>query len=241
MVESPTLLAQMIEQYKKYVEMLQKAQDQIERLNKANEALRKANDLVKNGQLNIYNPMEILENLKETIEEMEHNAKALAKSVRDFDIRDRIVFKKIQAKCPEISGRIAKMKYISNEDDSDEQSEAEKNKESYTATGEETAQDTLLKEYLEEFTNMTLYDINSVTSSIRGLPQAILLCQAFYQTKLESQIKEQEDKAQKAALENDFNAYKEAQAKKMELELELAKNQKEEFDKKIKPLYIRTE
>lgn len=27
----------------------------------------------------------------------------------------------------------------------------------------------------------------------------------------------------------------------MELELELAKNQKEEFDKKIKPLYIRTE
>ena len=240
-VESPTLLAQMIEQYKKYVEMLQKAQDQIERLNKANEALRKANDLVKNGQLNIYNPMEIFENLKETIAEMEHNAKALAKSVRDFDIRDRIVFKKIQAKCPEISERVTKMKYISNEDDSDGQSEAEKNKESYTATGEETAQDALLKEYLEEFTNMTLYDINSVTSSIRGLPQAILLCQAFYQTKLESQIKEQEDKAQKAALENDFNAYKEAQTKKMELELELAKNQKEEFNKKIKPLYIRTE
>ena len=240
-VESPTLLAQLIKQYNQYADMLKKAQDQIERLNKVNDALKKANDLVKNGQLNFYNPMEILENLKDTIEEMEHNAKALAKSVRDFDIRDRIAFKKIQAKCPEISGRVAKMKYISNEDDSDGQSEAEKNKESYTATGEETAQDALLKEYLEEFTNMTLYDINSVTSSIRGLPQAILLCQAFYQTKLESQIKEQEDKAQKAALENDFNAYKEAQTKKMELELELAKNQKEEFDKKIKPLYIRTE
>ena len=240
-VESPTLLGQLIKQYQQYVEMLEKAQNQIDKLNRANEILRDANNLVRNAQINVYNPMEILENLKDTIEEMEHNAKALAKSVRDFDIRDRIAYKRIQAKCPEISERVKKMKYISNEDDSDGETQGERNKESYTAQGEETEQDALLKEYLEEFTNITLNDINSVTSSIRGLPQAILLCQSFYQNKLEAQIKEQENKVQKALLENDFNAYKESQAKKMELELELVKNQKEEFDKKIKPLYIRTE
>ena len=215
-VESPTLLTQLIKQYQQYVEMLEKAQNQIDKLNRANEFLRDANNLVRNAQINVYNPMEILENLKDTIEEMEHNAKALAKSVRDFDIRDRIAYKRIQAKCPEISERVKKMKYISNEDDSDGETQGERNKESYTAQGEETEQDALLKEYLEEFTNITLNDINSVTSSIRGLPQAILLCQSFYQNKLEAQIKEQENKVQKALLENDFNAYKESQAKKFD-------------------------
>ena len=116
-VESPTLLAQLIKQYEQYVEMLQKAQDQVERLNKVNDALSKANNLVRNSQLNFYNPMDILENLKDTIEGIKSNVNAMARTVKDFDIRDRITFKRIQAKCPEISQKLLEARYQVKDDD----------------------------------------------------------------------------------------------------------------------------
>ncbi|MCX2716822.1 hypothetical protein OQH61_03615 [Helicobacter sp. MIT 21-1697] len=60
-VESPSLLAQMLKSYEQYKQMIEKANEQVNRLNEINNMMNSANNLMMKDGLKIADPREVLE------------------------------------------------------------------------------------------------------------------------------------------------------------------------------------
>lgn len=99
-VESPSLLGQLLKQYEQYVEILDKAHAQINKLNEINTMMGQANDILNKQSLTIANPLEVIENLNKTLESIKYNANQLGQSVKDYEIGKTIKFRNLQKKCP---------------------------------------------------------------------------------------------------------------------------------------------
>ena len=91
-VQHTQVIAQFVEAYKKYEQMLQAANDQINRLNEINKLTNQANNLINNGNLNIANPMQVLDNLNNTLKSIKRNTDRLAQNARDYDIKNAILW-----------------------------------------------------------------------------------------------------------------------------------------------------
>lgn len=158
----PSLLGQLLKQYEQYVEILDKAHAQINKLNEINTMMGQANDILNKQSLTIANPLEVIENLNKTLESIKYNANQLGQSVKDYEIGKTIKFRNLQKKCP----------FLDLENLSPNSDKIETNK-----IGEDTLLKKDIQALLDEFTDITAYDINTLYGSLKGLPLAMVMCE----------------------------------------------------------------
>lgn len=227
-VESPTLMAQLIKQYQQYVDMLEKAQAQVNKLNAINDVMNKANSFIQNGNLMIANPLEVAENLKQTLESIKYNAEQLKQSVKDYDISQHLRKKNLQTKCPFIDF-----------DSIDPNSTNIQPKQGGGDSGDDSSSD--LEALIGEFTDITAHDISTLNNGLKGLPLAILMCDRLQKYEFALKQASIEGKMNEALLNNDFEEYKKQQQEKIKQIVAQEKQSQQDFEKKLAPLKIRME
>ena len=205
-VESPSLLGQMLKQYQQYVEMLEKAHEQINKLNEINAMMGKANDILNKQSLTIANPLEVIENLNKTLE--------------------TIKFRNLQKKCP----------FLDLENLSPNSDKIETNK-----IGEDIPLKKDIQALLDEFTDITAYDINTLYGSLKGLPLAMVMCEKLASYEKALQLLELDNAQNAALLSNDYNLYKQKQQEKIKYLAEKELAEQDAFEKKLTPLKVRVE
>ncbi|WP_317373112.1 hypothetical protein [Helicobacter canis] len=225
-VESPSLLGQMLKQYQQYVEMLEKAHEQINKLNEINAMMGKANDILNKQSLTIANPLEVIENLNKTLESIKYNADQLGQSVKDYEIGKTIKFRNLQKKCP----------FLDLENLSPNSDKIETNK-----IGEDTPLKKDIQALLDEFTDITAYDINTLYGSLKGLPLAMVMCEKLASYEKALQLLELDNAQNAALLSNDYNLYKQKQQEKIKYLAEKELAEQDAFEKKLTPLKVRVE
>lgn len=226
-VQHSQVIAQFVEAYKKYEQMIEAANNQINKLNEINNLTNKANDLINNGNLNIANPMQVVENLNNTLKSIKRNVERLSQSARDYELQNAIRKKQLQAKCSWL-----------NVDDyfSPNQTEFE-----MTQTGEETAFQADAKILLETFTDIKANDIESLNGSIKGLPLALIMCDRLNEYERQLRNEEFHSKMQNALLNGDFKEYRKQQQEQIEYILEKESIAQQEFERRLMPLKVRME
>ena len=225
-VESPSLLAQLLKQYEQYVQMLEKANEQVNRLNEINNVMNKANDLLTKQSLTIANPLEVIENLNKTLESIKYNSQQLGQNIKDYEIGKSIKFKNLQKKCPFLD-----FENISPNSD----------KVNINEIGEDTPLKKDVIVLLEEFTDITAYDINSFSGSLKGLPLAMVMCEKLKEYEKALQVMEFDNAQSAALLNNDYELYKKKQQEKITYLAEQELAEQEAFEKKLTPLKVRVE
>lgn len=225
-VQHTQVIAQFVEAYKKYEQMLQAANDQINKLNEINNLTNKANDLINNGNLNIANPMQVLDNLNNTLKSIKRNADRLAQNARDYDIKNAIRLKQLQNKC----GDFLKI---------DDYFDPDQTKLEMIQTGEETMVQADVKNLLETFTDIKANEIDGLAGGLKGLPLAIVMCDRLKE--YEKQLKNEEfhSKTQSALLSGDFEEYKKQQQEKVNYIMKQEAIERKEFEQKLTPLKVR--
>ncbi|WP_394980673.1 hypothetical protein [uncultured Helicobacter sp.] len=225
------VIAQFVEAYKKYEEMVAKAQEQVNRLNEINNLATKANNIASNASLSLTNPMEVVENLKNTMASIKYNIERLQDTVKNIELADRIKSKYIQEKC----GLFEELKdgYLGLDPDQD----------SFTrkTVGEENITDTNLSLILDTFTNIKSAEAQGLGKALTGLPLALVMCEelASYKNKMKSI--ELDSSAQSALLMGDFKQYQEVQKQKIAHQLQVEKVKRDEQQRKLMPLLVRIE
>lgn len=225
-VESPSLLAQLVAQYQKYVEMIEKAQAQVDKLNAINDVMNKANSLMEKDGLKIANPMEVIENLNSTIESIKYNAERLKRTAQDWDISQNIRRRNLQEKCPFLDL---------------ESIDTESTKIELTKVGEETPLQADINAMLTEFTDITAHNISSINNSIKGLPLAMLMCERLKNYENAIKTVEIDNKMKESLLNGDFEEYKRQEQEKIKQIVAQDKKDQQEMEKKLAPLKIRME
>lgn len=225
-VESPSLLAGLMQQYAKYVEMLEKAHDQINKLNEINNIMNKANSLMEKDGLKIANPMEVVENLNNTLASIKNNAQRLKQTAKDWDMANNIRSRRLQEKCPEID-----FSRITPDSTSIE----------LIGTGKETQNKSDMQKLLEEFTDITAHDINTLSNSIKGMPLAMLMCEQLAKQKRALEMAQYDVKLKNALLNGDYELYKRKQHEKIKQIVAQDLKERKEFENKLFPLKVRIE
>lgn len=225
-VESPSLLGQLLKQYEQYVEILDKAHAQINKLNEINTMMGQANDILNKQSLTIANPLEVIENLNKTLESIKYNANQLGQSVKDYEIGKTIKFRNLQKKCP----------FLDLENLSPNSDKIETNK-----IGEDTLLKKDIQALLDEFTDITAYDINTLYGSLKGLPLAMVMCEKLASYEKALQLLELDNAQNAALLSNDYNLYKQKQQEKIKYLAEKELAEQDAFEKKLTPLKVRVE
>ena len=237
-VDSPTtivhqtkVLAQLVDSYKKYEQMIEQAQAQVDRLNKINDLATKANNIASNASLSLTNPMDVVENLKNTMASIKYNIERLQNTVKNIELSDRIKSKYIQEKC----GLFEELKDGTLGLDPDQDTFTRK------TVGEENITDTNLGIILDTFTNIKSAEAEGLGNALTGLPLALVMCEelASYKNKMKSI--ELDSSAQSALLMGDFKQYEEVQKQKIAHQLQVEKVKRDEQQKKLMPLLVRIE
>lgn len=224
-------ISQFVEAYKKYEEMVTKAQEQINRLNEINNLATKANNIASNASLSLTNPMEVVENLKNTMASIKYNIERLQDTIKNIELADRVKSKYIQEKC----GLFEELKDGILGLDPDQDSFTRK------TTGEENITDTNLGLILDTFTNIKSTEAEGLGKALTGLPLALVMCEelASYKNKMKSI--ELDTSAQSALLMGDFKKYEEVQREKIAHQLQVEKIKRDEQQRKLTPLLVRME
>lgn len=225
------LLSNIIKSYQQYEQMVAKAQEQVERLNKINEITNKANDIASGAAFTVANPMEVLENLKNTMASIKYNIERLANTVQNIELADRIKSKYIEEKC----GLFEELKDGALGLDPDQDTFTRK------VVGEENATDSNLSLILDTFTNVKSAEAQGLGKALTGLPLALVMCNELASYKEKMKSVELDSSAQSALLAGDFKKYEEVQRQKIAHELQVEKVKREEQQRKLTPLFVRME
>ncbi|WP_394996152.1 hypothetical protein [uncultured Helicobacter sp.] len=225
------LLSNIIKSYQQYEQMVAKAQEQVERLNKINEITNKANDIASGAAFTVANPMEVLENLKNTMASIKYNIERLANTVQNIELADRIKSKYIEEKC----GLFEELKDGALGLDPDQDTFTRK------VVGEENTTDSNLSLILDTFTNVKSAEAQGLGKALTGLPLALVMCNELASYKEKMKSVELDSSAQSALLAGDFKKYEEVQRQKIAHELQVEKVKREEQQRKLTPLFVRME
>lgn len=224
-VESPSLLEGLMQQYGQYVKMLEQAQAQVEKLNKINNFLTTANDIASKQTLTIANPLDVVDNLKNTLENIKNNAERLAETAKDYQLGKAIRNKRLKESCP----------FIDLENISPSTIDID-----LTDTGEEDSFKQNALNVLEEFTDITRNDVQGLVKPNRGFALAELMCEKMKATKHLMEIAKLENESKVALLNNDFKLYQAKQQEKVQKILANEKMKDEKFENNLNSLLVRT-
>ena len=98
--QNVTIIGHLVDSLKKYEKMIETANAQVNKLNEINDFMSKTNAFLKGSSISIASPLEVIDNLKNTISAMKYNAEALGKTFKDFELGEKIRRKRLNSSCP---------------------------------------------------------------------------------------------------------------------------------------------
>lgn len=237
-VESPSLLAQLIKQYEQYVEMLEKANESVNKLNAINDVMNKTTDLLQKDGLKVANPMEVIENLKNTMESIKYNFERMKKAAQEWDITNNIRNRRLSYKCPminfdEINPNTTTLGKKSNEGDKENETEDGVN----TIGGGNLNQ--TLAQVLEEFTDIQAADITQLGGTMKGMALALTMCDKLNEAEKIMKTKDFETQEYQALLQNNYAEFKKIQEEKIKYLAKQEMLKQEEMQNKLAPMAVR--
>lgn len=224
-LQNTTIIGHLVDQLKKYEEMIQKANDQVNRLNQINDIMNKTNNFLNGSAIAIASPTEVLENLKTTLELMKYNYENLKKTIEDFDIGSKVRIKRMGNKCPWLRYDIISPKSL---------------KIFFTETGEETQVLKDAKNLINLLSDDIYANLSTTLGTLSGRALAESLCEVVLKEQLDKEKKIYEAKEKAALISGNITEYNNLRNKRLKAELAKILNDEAELQKKFSPLIGRT-
>ncbi|PAF50481.1 hypothetical protein [Helicobacter sp. 13S00477-4] len=209
MAENIDKLTKQIEQY---TQMIEKAKEQVDQLNKVNTMMNNVNSFLNSSTIAIANPMDIIDDFKDITSRMEHNAKKLAKTIEQYDIRDKIHSRRLNEAYPWLNyNQIA----------------PQETNLPFTKVGKETQTIKSIKNLMNALSDDIVGNTESIMGTFSGRAMAIEFCKNA--NKLEQEVKDNKLflTEKEALLNKDFEKY--AQIRKERIKNKIAYKKKIQF------------